>query len=89
MSGTMRLGLPILGPDPAPATRRELAASMQGHGLPIRAQKPRWLKVPVPGGERYQQVKTTLATLGLMPSLAALALRGRAAPAAAAPPSVP
>jgi lipoic acid synthetase len=38
---------------------------MRAQGLPIRAQKPRWLKVPVPGGERYQKVKATLQSLRL------------------------
>ncbi len=65
MSGTARERLPILGPDPEPTSRRELVASMQAQGLPIQAQKPRWLMVPVPGGERYQKVKATLATLRL------------------------
>ena len=38
---------------------------MRAQGLPIRAQKPGWLKVPVPGGERYQKVKATLLSLKL------------------------
>ena len=38
---------------------------MRAQGLPIRAQKPGWLKVPVPGGERYQKVKATLLSLNL------------------------
>ncbi len=38
---------------------------MRAQGLPIRAQKPGWLKVPVPGGERYQKVKATLSSLKL------------------------
>jgi lipoic acid synthetase len=53
------------GPDPEPVSRPEPAASIRATGLPIQAQKPRWLKVPVPGGERYQKVKSTLATLKL------------------------
>jgi lipoic acid synthetase len=65
MTSTSRHGLPVLGPDPEPSSRRELAAALRSQGLPIRAQKPRWLKVPVPGGERYQRVKATLATLQL------------------------
>ncbi len=65
MSGTSRLNLPVLGSDPDPAARRQLASAMRSEGLPIQAQKPRWLKVPVPGGERYQRVKSTLASLQL------------------------
>ncbi len=65
MSGTTRQRLPIVSPDPGPSSRRELASSMWGQGLPIQAPKPRWLRVPVPGGERYQQVKATLTTLKL------------------------
>ncbi len=65
MSGTTRPTLPVLGSDPEPTPRGELAAGLRAGGLPIRAQKPRWLKVPVPGGERYQQVKATLSRLQL------------------------
>jgi lipoic acid synthetase len=65
MSATSRHRLPVLGNDPELSSRQELAASLRELGLPIRAPKPRWLKVPVPGGERYQQVKSTLSTLKL------------------------
>jgi lipoic acid synthetase len=65
MSGTTRPTLPVLGSDPEPTPQGELAAGLRAGGLPIRAQKPRWLKVPVPGGERYQQVKATLSRLQL------------------------
>lgn len=33
--------------------------------LPRHSPKPRWLRAPLPGGARYQKVKSTLATLGL------------------------
>ncbi len=65
MSGTTRERLPILGPTPEPSSRRDLVASIRAQGLPIQARKPRWLRVPVPGGERYQKVKATLSTLKL------------------------
>jgi lipoic acid synthetase len=65
MSSPGRPSLPILGSKQESTSRRELATAMRAEGLPIRAQKPRWLKVPVPGGERYQQVKATLAGLKL------------------------
>src|SRR5512137_342689 len=65
MSGTTRHSLPVLGPVPEPSSRRELTESIRAKGLPIQARKPGWLKVPVPGGERYQRVKSTLSTLGL------------------------
>jgi len=65
MSSPARPSLPILGSIQEPTSRRELAAAMRAEGLPIQAQKPRWLKVPVPGGERYQKVKATLSRLEL------------------------
>jgi len=65
MSAPGRSSLPILGSKQAPTSPREIAEAMRAEGLPIQAQKPRWLKVPVPGGERYQQVKATLAGLKL------------------------
>jgi len=65
MSSPARPSLPILGSSQGPTSRRELAAAMRAEGLPIQAQKPRWLKVPVPGGERYQKVKATLSSLKL------------------------
>jgi lipoic acid synthetase len=65
MSSSDRSSLPILGSKQAPTSRREIAGAMRAEGLPIQAQKPRWLKVPVPGGERYQKVKATLAGLKL------------------------
>jgi lipoic acid synthetase len=65
MSDTTRHPPPALETDPEPGSPRELAASLRAQGLPIQAQKPRWLKVPVPGGERYLKVKSTLSTLKL------------------------
>jgi lipoyl synthase len=65
MSGTTRERLPILGSKQESDARADLSASLRANGLPSRAQKPRWLRVPMPGGERYQKVKDTLATLQL------------------------
>jgi lipoic acid synthetase len=48
-----------------PATPRELAASMREQGIPIRARKPGWLRVDLPGGARYQKVRDTLQGLAL------------------------
>jgi lipoic acid synthetase len=45
--------------------RRDLATHMREAGLAIDARKPPWLRVGVPGGERYQQVKDTLRGLRL------------------------
>ena len=65
MSDTTRHSLPVLGEDHRPTGRREIAAALQAGGIPVDARKPRWLRVPVPGGERYQRVKETLKTLRL------------------------
>lgn len=56
--------LPILGegPEAAAPTARETFLDLRARGLPIGAKKPPWLRVNVPGGERYQQVKETLRT---------------------------
>jgi lipoic acid synthetase len=35
---------------------------LRARGLPVGAKKPSWLRVNVPGGERYQRVKDTLRT---------------------------
>jgi lipoic acid synthetase len=62
-------GLPVLadggGDAPAARSRRELAAELRASGLPIDARKPAWLRVGLPGGDRYQRVKETLRTLRL------------------------
>jgi lipoic acid synthetase len=48
-----------------PTSRREIAADLRERGLPRDARKPGWLRVDVPGGERYQKVKETLRGLRL------------------------
>src|SRR5512144_2459155 len=74
MSSTPRTSLPVVsagpaaeaGPDAAlPTSRRDIAEAMRARGLPREARKPPWLKVPLPGGERYQKVKETLRGLSL------------------------
>ena len=59
--------LPVLGgeADEPVRARRELAAAMRASGLPIAARKPPWLRVGLPGGERYQRVRDTLQGLRL------------------------
>jgi lipoyl synthase len=63
MSDTMK-SLPVLGEEP-PTSRRDIAAAMQARGIPLSARKPSWLRVNVPGGERYQRVKETVKGLRL------------------------
>lgn len=67
MSGP-RLSLPVL-PDPPgaalPTSRREIAEDLKARGIPREAKKPAWLKVPLPGGERYRRVRETLRGLAL------------------------
>jgi lipoic acid synthetase len=72
MAGTTRTSLPVLGAETAPGggealptSRREIAEALRARGLPREARKPPWLKVPLPGGERYQRVKETLRGLSL------------------------
>jgi len=67
----------VIGPDEAPArpdagpvassyvTTRQLLQDIRARGLPVGAKKPAWLRVNVPGGERYLKVKETLRTLRL------------------------
>jgi lipoic acid synthetase len=60
--------LPVLaGTDREEAVRarRDLAAQVRAAGMPVGAKKPPWLRVGVPGGERYQRVRDTLGTLRL------------------------
>ncbi len=60
--------LPVLAgttPDDPVRARRDLAARLRESGMPIDARKPPWLRVGVPGGERYQRVRATLGTLRL------------------------
>jgi len=47
-----------------PSAREELA-QLRAQGLPRNARKPGWLRVEMPGGERYQRVRDTLAGLRL------------------------
>jgi lipoic acid synthetase len=63
MSDIARTTLTVLAEEPLPTSRR--AASLQAGGLPLAAPKPRWLRVPVAGGERYQRVRDTLGRLTL------------------------
>lgn len=66
MSDTFRHSLPVLGTETdRPTSPRDVAASMRDHGLPMSAKKPGWLRVGVPGGERYQKVRDTLQALRL------------------------
>lgn len=57
--------LTVLDESRLPTSRRELAEALRDGGVPLAARKPRWLRVPVAGGERYQQVKETLSRLRL------------------------
>jgi lipoic acid synthetase len=56
--------LPVIGEGP-PTSRRDIAAAMRERGIPLDARKPGWLRVNVPGGERYQKVRDTLRGLQL------------------------
>jgi lipoic acid synthetase len=64
MSDTPNLRLPVVGSE-LPSTQREIAASMKEHGISQRERKPGWLRVGLPGGERYQRVRDTLQGLKL------------------------
>lgn len=55
----------MIAPDPAGRPEDATAASIRAAGLPINARKPGWLRVGVPGGERYGRVRETLAGLNL------------------------
>ncbi len=73
MSSTPRTSLPVVsagpapdaGPEALPTSPRDIAEAMRARGIPREARKPSWLKVPMPGGERYQKVKETLRGLRL------------------------
>lgn len=56
--------LPLPADDTGAAARRELA-ELRAAGLPRSARKPEWLRVQLPGGERYARVKETLRGLSL------------------------
>jgi lipoic acid synthetase len=66
-------GLPVLGGDTAlaepasggPPSVRDGLAEIRARGLPQDARKPGWLRVDMPGGARYQQVRDTLKGLSL------------------------
>src|SRR5512146_445625 len=67
MDDRPHMGLPVVNGDadePVRA-RRGLAAAMRAGGVPIAARKPSWLRVGLPGGERYQRVRETLRGLRL------------------------
>ncbi len=57
--------LPVIDAEPADDRGREALASIRAAGLPINARKPGWLRVGVPGGERYGRVRDTLSGLNL------------------------
>src|SRR5512146_2916453 len=68
MSGPPRASLPVLSDPQAaslPSSPRDIAEDLKARGMPREARKPAWLKVPLPGGERYQKVKETLRGLSL------------------------
>jgi lipoyl synthase len=72
MAGTTRKTLTVLpgdapasGPARLPASPREITDDLRARGIPREATKPRWLRVPMPGGERYRKVKETLRGLSL------------------------
>ncbi len=71
MSGTERTSLPVIHDEAdgsakaLPTSRREIAEDLRARGIPRDARKPSWLRVPMPGGERYQKVKETLRGLEL------------------------
>jgi lipoyl synthase len=50
---------------PAREGAREAVEAIRAAGLPVNARKPGWLRVNVPGGERYGRVRETLAGLKL------------------------
>jgi lipoic acid synthetase len=57
--------LAVTEPDPADDRGREALAAIRAAGLPVNARKPGWLRVGVPGGERYGRVRDTLSGLKL------------------------
>ncbi len=66
MSETPRTSLPVLGPSAEPPTDpREILQAFRQNGVPLAGRKPAWLRVGVPGGERYQQVRETVRGLQL------------------------
>ena len=70
MSQPPRASLPVLSDPPSggaalPTSRRDIAEDLRARGIPREAKKPAWLRVPMPGGERYQRVRETLRGLSL------------------------
>src|SRR5512146_1896722 len=68
MSGPPRASLPVVSDPqaaPLPSSPRDIAEDLKARGIPREARKPSWLKVPMPGGERYQKVRETLRGLQL------------------------
>ena len=67
MERTSRPRLPVIGDAQGgdAASRRDAFLDIRARGIPIGAKKPAWLRVNVPGGERYLRVKDTLRTLKL------------------------
>ena len=57
--------LPVIAPEPVDDGGREALATIRATGLPVNARKPGWLRVGVPGGERYGRVRDTLSGLKL------------------------
>jgi lipoic acid synthetase len=59
--------LPVVAdtPETQAASRRAAFEDIRARGIPLGAKKPPWLRVSVPGGERYLRVKETLRTLRL------------------------
>ncbi len=58
--------LAVLGADrPEPDQVRRALEEIRSRGVPIDARKPSWLRVGVPGGERYRRVRETLRGLSL------------------------
>ena len=58
--------LPVVGSDrPEPEQARRALEEIRARGVPIDARKPPWLRVGVPGGERYRRVRETLKGLSL------------------------
>jgi lipoic acid synthetase len=53
--------LPVV-PDAGDMTPRDVLLDLRARGMPVRAPKPSWLRVGLPGGERYQRVRDTLKT---------------------------
>jgi lipoic acid synthetase len=64
MSDTQRSSGPVEAAE-LPTAPRDITASLREHGVEQKAPKPGWLKVQLPGGPRYQQVRDTLKGLRL------------------------